>query len=1068
MGNAERADILVDFTGYEGKTLILYSDAPAPVPAFDPRNDHWTGKPDETSVGSVETPMAGFGPNTRTVMQIKVGNSLTAAQAALDIANAQLLAAQTAVGPASVTSAADAAASATALAALASANTIKTNAQLAFDAANVAFLAIPFDPASPEWQLALATLANDTLALSAASKAAAAFQVAYDVAAAKAALSLAVLNNANLAVVNANAAVASAQAGVAAAQGLPSYTPLNVAKLKTVLPAVYSDAAYGQERPIIAQSAYNAAFSETWSDAPKTDGTKAFATIFTGSLQEPTFRFTPGTPNGAFDKVKLISGGSGYMTPPVPVIDAPPAGPGNVRATAATTLKVKSVNIVSPGAGYKFVPTVTFGNTGNGNGATGLARMQVSKVLMVNGGSGYVDALPPVVTFSAPDGRIAGGIPATGTATVVAGVVTEVTIDNAGYGYTSAPLVSIEAPVAGVRASASTELNIHSIDLVSNDPNHPEFAGGGGYSDMGLVTVAITPPTAPGAVAATASVIGAVSDITLTNSGSGYTAGSTPAVTIPAPASGLAATAETAVGGGSILVKNKAIQELFDPTYGRMNATLGIEIPFTSAMTQTTIPLGYVDPVTEEFADGETQIWKITHNGVDGHPVHFHLLNVQVINRIGWDGTIKPPHANEYGWKETVLMNPLEDIVVAVRAKKPKLPGFGLPFSQRLRDPSQPDGVPMGFTQINPVTGNPAVVTNQMDNFGWEYVWHCHILGHEENDFMRPIKFNANEAVPLAPTGLVLAGNTLTWADNATTEYKYQVYSIVTANAGTLNATATATLLDTPLANATSSNTVVNAAANHAVVAVGANGSGAALLTAQDGVLAPTITGTSLVNTTTARLNFTDNATNEMSFVPEVSADGGITWRVLPAAPVTQQNRIVNPGQNYSPNLTGLVRGTTYQVRVAAKGIPVMLGNLDMTATSPYATTTLAFLAPDAPAINGAIAMVRSNANGTVNAAGTRNFATVNFAPALTGLPQTGFRVQYALAATPASQLAAPAAGWTTGGTTYGPLVTSVQVNNLARTPAGAKYWFRMVSINQVTGNTNGTFSAPVLSDVVQ
>ena len=29
-----------------------------------------------------------------------------------------------------------------------------------------------------------------------------------------------------------------------------------------------------------------------------------------------------------------------------------------------------------------------------------------------------------------------------------------------------------------------------------------------------------------------------------------------------------------------------------------------------------------------------------------------------------------------------------------------------------------------------------------MTNFGWEYVWHCHILGHEENDMMRPIVFN--------------------------------------------------------------------------------------------------------------------------------------------------------------------------------------------------------------------------------------------------------------------------------------------------------------------------------------
>ena len=34
----------------------------------------------------------------------------------------------------------------------------------------------------------------------------------------------------------------------------------------------------------------------------------------------------------------------------------------------------------------------------------------------------------------------------------------------------------------------------------------------------------------------------------------------------------------------------------------------------------------------------ETQLWKITHNGVDTHPIHFHLFNVQVINRVGWDG----------------------------------------------------------------------------------------------------------------------------------------------------------------------------------------------------------------------------------------------------------------------------------------------------------------------------------------------------------------------------------------------------------------------------------------------
>ena len=138
-------------------------------------------------------------------------------------------------------------------------------------------------------------------------------------------------------------------------------------------------------------------------------------------------------------------------------------------------------------------------------------------------------------------------------------------------------------------------------------------------------------------------------------------------------------------------VINKAIQELFDPVYGRMNSTLAAEMPFSSATVATTIPLAYIDTPVERLdaiKDGEVQIWKITHNGVDGHPVHFHMVNVQVINRVGWDGVVKPPEANEVGWKETLVMNPLEDVYVAVKGVRPVTP-FGLPKSSRLLDPSQ-------------------------------------------------------------------------------------------------------------------------------------------------------------------------------------------------------------------------------------------------------------------------------------------------------------------------------------------------------------------------------------------
>ncbi len=246
----------------------------------------------------------------------------------------------------------------------------------------------------------------------------------------------------------------------------------------------------------------------------------------------------------------------------------------------------------------------------------------------------------------------------------------------------------------------------------------------------------------------------------------------------------------TPVGGSSpvtVPMQPKAIQELFDADYGRMNSTLGVELPNTTGTNQTTIPLGYADPATELVAnsvsgtlvgslnDG-TQIWKITHNGVDTHAIHFHLFNVQLINRVGWDGAIRPPDPNELGWKETVRMNPLEDAIVALRPIAPALP-FKIPDSIRPLDVTRPIGSTMGFTGIDPATGNPIVVTNQLFNFGWEYVWHCHLLGHEENDMMRPIAF---EVSPPPQTRLAAARSgsnvVVTWANGGTRPVETNAY----------------------------------------------------------------------------------------------------------------------------------------------------------------------------------------------------------------------------------------------------------------------------------------------------
>ena len=163
--------------------------------------------------------------------------------------------------------------------------------------------------------------------------------------------------------------------------------------------------------------------------------------------------------------------------------------------------------------------------------------------------------------------------------------------------------------------------------------------------------------------------------------------------------------------------------------------------------------LGYRDPSTETMVHGQPQLWKITHNGVDTHYIHFHLFNVQVINRIGWDGSVRPPDPNEVGWKETVRMNPLEDIVVAMKPLAPSVP-FAVPDSIRLLTRRNIAGR-RSFQLTHKPGGRRYRGQPNLQNFGWEYVWHCHLLGHEENDMMRPIKATGT-AIPEVTDYLLL------------------------------------------------------------------------------------------------------------------------------------------------------------------------------------------------------------------------------------------------------------------------------------------------------------------------
>ena len=205
----------------------------------------------------------------------------------------------------------------------------------------------------------------------------------------------------------------------------------------------------------------------------------------------------------------------------------------------------------------------------------------------------------------------------------------------------------------------------------------------------------------------------------------------------------------------------KNITEGFDPDYGRLDIRLGsTPNPLTPNVGNGQV-IGvarYIDPPTEILNDGEVILWRIAHLGVDSHALHFHLFDLQVVNHVDYTNVVKPPYPDELGWRETIRTNPMEDIIVAIRPRSMALP-FPIPNSSRLLDVTNPVNVNTNFLPIAPPLGIPAVpqIINAVTDFGFEYVWHCHLLAHEENDMMRPMVLLPPSAVPNAP-GLAAAG----------------------------------------------------------------------------------------------------------------------------------------------------------------------------------------------------------------------------------------------------------------------------------------------------------------------
>jgi spore coat protein A len=110
-------------------------------------------------------------------------------------------------------------------------------------------------------------------------------------------------------------------------------------------------------------------------------------------------------------------------------------------------------------------------------------------------------------------------------------------------------------------------------------------------------------------------------------------------------------------------------------------------------------------PVTENPALNSIEIWNLLNFTDDSHPIHLHLVRFQILDRrpfepeyyykggrVEYIGAAVPPAQNEAGWKDTVQAHP----------------------------------------------GMVTRIITKFEGYPGRYVWHCHILEHEDNEMMRP------------------------------------------------------------------------------------------------------------------------------------------------------------------------------------------------------------------------------------------------------------------------------------------------------------------------------------------
>ena len=138
-----------------------------------------------------------------------------------------------------------------------------------------------------------------------------------------------------------------------------------------------------------------------------------------------------------------------------------------------------------------------------------------------------------------------------------------------------------------------------------------------------------------------------------------------------------------------------------------------VEIMSTDGQMHRTLLDGkrFMDPVTENPVNGSTEIWEFVNTTMDTHPIHLHAVHFQLLDRCSFDvtrqrrtsevlltGQVMAARPEEQGWKDTIVCPPGQVTRIII-----------------------------------PFAGEPG-----------RFVWHCHMLEHEDNEMMRPYVLRAS------------------------------------------------------------------------------------------------------------------------------------------------------------------------------------------------------------------------------------------------------------------------------------------------------------------------------------